>query len=331
MKYYLYCLISTFLLLLSCCTHKEKRINFTGLAQGTYYNITYYANDTLFTQQDIDSFFIEFDNIASLWKPNSMISKINRNETHKVSSTFKRIFEIAQEVSVATDGSLDCTIGDVVNAWGFGSNDKIKPSSKTIDSLMQYVGFQNISLNNNEVTKLYPETKLDFNAIAKGFSVDMLSQMIQNKGVHSFIVDVGGEISACGRKPDGTHWIIGLEKPSSTAFSDRELITTLNLTNKSIATSGSYRKYYEKNGIRYSHAIDPKTGYPVTHTLLSATVIADKCANADAFATAFLVMGKDNVIRFLKKYAQLEVFLVYSNEKGEIKTWQTDGFKSLIL
>lgn len=320
------------LLLVSSCTTKEKKISFTGLAQGTSYSITYYAEDTLLTQNDIDSFFIEFDKVASLWVSNSMISKINNNENNQVSSIFKSIFKISQEVSLATDGALDCTIGDIVNVWGFGANDSIAPSSKVIDSLMQYVGFQNVSINDqNQIIKRYPETKIDFNAIAKGFSVDMIAQLMLNRGIYSFIVDVGGEVTSFGQKPDGSLWLVGLEKPSKTSSSDREILTTLNLTNKSIATSGSYRKYYEKNGVRYSHTIDPKTGYPVKHSLLSTTVIADKCAVADAFATAFLVMGKENTINFLKHYAQLEVFLIYSNEKGEIKTWQTEGFKNFIM
>ncbi|MDD4847359.1 MAG: FAD:protein FMN transferase [Bacteroidales bacterium] len=330
MKKLLYFLVG--ILLLAGCSTKEQKISFNGLAQGTYYRVTYYAPDTLFSQAEIDSFFVEFDALASLWNPNSMISKINNNELTTVSTPFKRLFRTAQDVSKITNGALDCTIGNLVNAWGFGAFDSIKPSQIIIDSLLQYVGFQYVSIDSdNVIHKQFPETKLDFNAVAKGFSVDLLAQKMQNKGIRSLLIDIGGEIFAYGQKPDGSNWVVGLEKPSKTAVSERELKLTLNLSNKAIATSGSYRKYYEKDGIRYSHTIDPATGYPVRHTLLSATVICEKCAVADAFATAFMVMGTDKVIEFLKQYAQLQVFLIYSDDQGDLKTWQTDGFKNLIL
>lgn len=314
------------------CTKKERKFSLNGFAQGTYYQISYYSKDSIITQATVDSFFMAFDEIASLWNPNSMISKINSNQLQKVSMPFKRMFQMAYEVSNATDGALDCTIGNIVNVWGFGKDSIHSPSQQTIDSLMKFVGFHNVFISSdNTIHKLYPETKLDFNAIAKGFSVDMLAQKFHTSGIHNFIIDVGGEIAVSGKKQNDDQWIIGIESPAATATSERNVQIKLKLTNTSIATSGSYRKYYEENGIRYSHTIDPQTGRPVNHSLLSATVITEKCAIADAFATAFMVMGTEKTIEFLKSHTQLQVYLIYCGEDGLLHTWQTDGFKDFIV
>lgn len=306
-----------------------NRITLAGFTQGTYYKIIYYASDSVVTQKEIDLFLDDFLQTASLWNANSIISKVNRNEEVELNESFITIFETAQQISALTDGAYDITVGNLVNTWGFGIG-KENISKKTIDSLLQYVGYEKISIVNNKIVKQSPSITIDFNGIAKGYTVDLVLRWFSERGINSSFVDIGGEIGTSGLPADGSPWLIGIEKPADYASSDREIRNVIALTGKSVATSGTYRKYIERDGLRYSHTIDPKTGYPVSHHLLSVSVIADQCYIADALATAFMVMGMEKAMRFLYQNPQYDAyFIIYDKEEG-YKDFCSKGFQKYI-
>jgi len=324
--------IALSVLIISCKQKAElKPVKFGGEAQGTYYAVTYYSKTCENFQPQIDSILKAFNFSASLWEPNSTICKVNRNDSLiNTDSIFVDIFNKSAAISEKTDGYFDFTVGQLVNAWGFGFESRAKLNKHIVDSLLQYVGYKNINISNGKVIKSNPNIKIDFNAIAQGYSVDILAKFLRDKGIDNYLIDVGGEVLGKGKKPDGSLWTVGIEKPAEKADSDRILKAKIKLNNKAIATSGNYRKYYEENGVRYSHTIDPKTGYPVKHSLLSVTVLSDECWEADAYATAFMVMGLEKSLKFLEKEKKLEAFFIYNDESGKLKTHSTEGIKQLI-
>jgi len=317
------------LLFISCKPKvADKLVKFDGLAQGTYYAVTYYSVDGTNYQPQIDSILKDFDKVASLWVPESEISRINRHDsTLELSDRFIDLFNKSKEVSEKTDGVFDFTIGQLVNAWGFGFTNRTKLDPQKVDSLRKYVDYKSVSIEGKKVIEKIPEIRFDFNAIAQGYSVDMLAEFLHSKGIENYLIDVGGEVLAQGKKPDGSLWVVGIEKPSKDANEERVVQFKVQTENKALATSGSYRKFYEENGIRYSHTIDPRTGYPVTHTLLSVSVMADKCWEADAYATAFMVMGLDKAKEYLEKNKQLEAHFIYSLGGDSLASFTTPGLK----
>lgn len=319
-----------FFIVIQGCAPKSsmEKIQFSGETQGTYYAITYYTSGGQNFQESIDSLLDQFDQTASLWVENSMINRVNNNEDVTVNDVFIDLFRISLEVSENTNGYFDMTVGPLVNAWGFGANNSPSISSGTVDSLLPLVNYRQVGINRRKVVKSDPKIKFDFNAVAQGYSVDLVSNFLESKGIRNYLVDIGGEVYARGKKPRRKRWKIGIEKPSDEQFSTRELKAELPLTDLAVATSGNYRKFYEKDGVRYSHTINPKTGFPVKHALLSVTVIADKCAYADAYATAIMVMGLEDALLFIKeKKVELEIYFIYSGEDGTYKTLMTEGLK----
>ena len=328
-------LMLLFTLAMSSCLHDtnitQRKIQFVGEAQGTYYAITYFASDTLVYQQQIDSMLTTFDLSASIWVKESIISKINNNDLNVIpDENFIEIFKLSKKIWQNTDGAFDITVGPLVNAWGFGFKNKLSLPNEAVDSLIKLVNFNGIYLKNKKIIKEDPKIQIDYNAIAQGYSVDLVGGFLQSKGISNFLIDIGGEVLGRGKKPEGKKWVVGIEKPSEEADSERKLDTTIEIENEAIATSGNYRKFYEENGIRYSHTIDPKTGYPAKNTLLSATVMCDSAAIADGYATALMVMGLEKSIAFLKKNPQLDAYLIYSDQGNVYKTWGTERFLKLI-
>jgi thiamine biosynthesis lipoprotein len=327
-----------FLVFLGCSqtpgTSQVRKIKFEGKAQGTYYAVTYYAVDTVVNLRQIDSLLDAFNQCASIYDPQSIISRINRNDSSvKIDAMFEAIFKRSMEVSESTQGAFDVTVCQLVNAWGFGFKNKADVTKELIDSLFQFTGYKKVKLENGKVIKENPGIMLDFNAIAQGFSVDVLSRFLESKGIKDYLVDIGGEIRGSGKKPGGESFTVAIEKPATDMYSKQELQVKLHLDNISLATSGNYRKYYEENGVRYSHTIDPSTGYPAKNTLLSASVIAKDCITADAYATAFMVMGLEKTQAFLKYNPNLglEAYCIYAGEGVALKTWSTKGFEERII
>lgn len=314
------------------CNQHDRTIYVRGEAQGTTYNITYSAPEKTNYKNEIDSLFKAVDQSLSTYVPGSIISRINRNDTGVVADKyFIDVFRKAQEISQQTNGAFDVTVAPIVNAWGFGFTKRARIDSATIDSLLRFVGYQKIKLEGGAIVKTNPGMMLDFNAIAQGYTVDLLSSFLESKGINNYLVELGGEVRTKGKKNNGEDWKIGIDQPYETYTEGRPLKAIVSLKNKALATSGNYRKFYVENGRKYAHIIDPHTGYPAKHNLLSATVIANDCMTADAFATAFMVMGLEKAKQFLSKDKQLglEVFFIY-DEQGTWKTYTSETLKERI-
>lgn len=321
-----------FVIFAGCSSKSEtQKISFTGEAQGTYYAITYFDADNRNFADEIDSLLKAFDQSVSLWVGESIISRVNRDDTTVVlDDIFKYNFYLSKEISALSDGYFDFTVSPLVEAWGFSFKQKQKMSPMQIDSLRQLVDYRKVQISNGQVVKEDPRMRFDFNAIAQGYSVDLIAQFLSRKGIKNFVVDVGGEIYALGTKPDNEPWRVGVEHPAPDMDAERTIQLVVRLDGKGLATSGSYRKYYEENGKRYSHFIDPKTGYPVQHNLLSVTVLAKNAAEADALATAFMVMGKEKSTALLSALHDVEAFFIFWGEAGDYETYATPGFAALI-
>ena len=313
-------------------TERLVQVKFLGSAQGTYYSIIYYDAQGRHFQNEIDSLLRSFDLSVSTYIDESIISRINRNDTAVVADDiFIEIFNKAMEISKLTNGAFDVTVAPLVNAWGFGFTDRMKIDSAIVDSLLQYVGYEKISVVDGIIAKRMPEIQLDFNAIAQGYSVDLVAKYLESKGIQRYLVDIGGEVLAKGTKPDGKKWTVGIEKPTENVNDERRLNAIVKLKDEALATSGNYRKFYEENGVRYSHSINPQTGFPVSHSLLSVSVKAANCCTADAFATAFMILGLEETKEFLQTNADLDVYLIYSDADGNIQTYLTDGMTKILV
>jgi len=310
--------------------HQKQKMVVEGYAQGTTYNIVYISKDGIDYQRAIDSTLIEIDNSLSTYQKRSIISKFNQTDsTLEVDKMFTDVYNISKKVFKISKGAFDPTIAPIVNAWGFGFENLHSTDSTTIDSLKMFVDFSKISMDETMVVKEVPGMMLDFNAVAQGYSVDVLAELLEARGINNYLVEVGGELRAKGLNLEDTLWRIGIDKPMA-GLENRELEAIVNLDNKALATSGNYRKFYEKGGMKFSHTINPKTGYPVEHNLLSATVIADDCGEADAFATVFMVVGLQETKKLLSENKNLEALLIYSDEDGGLQTFITEGLTGFI-
>ncbi len=313
------------------CTPEEKKVAFQGQAQGTYYAVTYFDTRERNFQPQVDSILKAFDQSVSMWVEGSIISRINRGDSSvRPDPWFVDIFNRSKEIAATTDGAFDFTVGPLVNAWGFGFKGKMKMDSALVDSLRNLVDYRKVRLENGRIIKENERAQFDFNAIAQGYAVDVLGKFLVSEGIQNYLIDIGGEVLGKGMKPDGSAWIVGIENPATDSLSERTLNARVRLSAKAVATSGSYRKYYEEDGIRYSHTIDPKTGYPVRHSLLSVSVMADDCATADGYATAFMVMGFDKAKEFVENEPSLEAYFIYATQDGLFQTYSTEGFRKII-
>lgn len=296
-----------------------------GTIFGTYYSITYKHDKDL--KQDIETTLQKVDSSLSPFNKQSVITAINENRDITPDTLFLHVFTLAQEISTKTDGAFDITVAPLVNAWGFGFKNNIKTDSATIDSILQYVGHDKVLLKDGKIHKQHPQTMLDCSAIAKGFGCDLVARMLESHGITNYLVEIGGEVVAKGKNDKARKWSIGINSPIDDASgNNNELQEIIHIGNKSMATSGNYRNYRYENGRKLSHTINPKTGHPVTHTLLSATVIADNCATADAYATAFMVLGKEKAIEICNS-ENLDAYFIYSDSTGNIQTSETEGMK----
>lgn len=301
----------------------------TGLVFGTIYNITYQYDGDL--KPDIEAELKRFDQSLSPFNDSSVISRINRNEELVADSFFVKCFNRSMEISRETKGAFDITIAPLANAWGFGFKKGAFPDSLMIDSLRQIIGYEKVHLEDGKVIKQDPRIMLSCSAVAKGYSVDVVAQLLERKGIKNYMVDIGGEVVVKGKNPKDGLWRIGINKPIDDSLSVRQdLQTVLEITDLGMATSGNYRNYYYKDGKKYAHTIDPRTGYPVQHSILSATVIAEDCMTADALATSFMVMGLEEAEAFCKANPKIDAYFIYSGDNGEFKTYYTQGMKKYI-
>lgn len=319
------------LLALASCDNQPKKIILKGLAQGSYYAITYYDEQGRNFQREVDSIFRAVDRSVNLWVDSSVICKVNRNEEVELNSIFVDNFRIAQEAARLSGGYFDPTISPIVAAWGFSAKTGDSITPQLIDSLKQLVDYRKVRIENGKVVKENPAMQLDFNAIAQGYTSDMIASFLESRGISNYLVDTGGEIMAKGNKPDGKPWIVGIEKPAENWDSEQVVQTRIALRDKGLVTSGSTRKYVERNGKRYSHCIDPTTGYPVEHQLLSATVLAENSVWADALASICMVMGMERSLETIEAMDGVEAYYIFVNAEGELETFATEGFDALII
>ncbi len=310
---------------------QEEPLRIEGHAQGTTYHITYYDSLHRNLQPQIEKILHDFDQSLSTYIPTSIISRINANDQHvTVDHYFITCFNKAKEVWKNTGGAFDPTVFSLVNAWGFGPGKKEKMEKHKVDSLLKFTGFQLIELKGNKIIKKDPRVALDFNAFAQGYSVDVVAEFLNSQHISSYLVEIGGEVFANNKKPSGDFWEVGIETPNDNPDSPNNLRAIARLEHLAIATSGNYRKFFIENGIKYSHHIDPKTGYPAKNNLLSASIFAADCISSDANATGILVMGLEKAKLFLKDHPELQAYLVYSDEKGNYQVYETPGLKAIV-
>lgn len=330
LPFLLFLIIGTYLAI----TRKEeaKDIPFQyceGAIFGTVYHATYQCDSSL--NGKILEELQAVDQSLSMFNPNSTISQINSGKSNKTDSLLRTIFHIAREVSQATDGAFDITVAPLVNAWGFGFKHGALPDSLQVDSLRQLIGWNRISLKDNKFFREDPRMIIDLSAVAKGFGSDCVAQMFRKHGINNFMIEIGGEVVTSGVSPKAKAWRIGVNKPQEDSTStSNELQTILQMNNCAMATSGNYRNFYIDNGRKIAHTIDPKTGYPVQHSILSSTVIAPTCAIADAYATAFMVLGLEKSLQVLDKHPELMAYFIHTDKEGNYQVWKSPGIEALI-
>ncbi|MBQ2076831.1 MAG: FAD:protein FMN transferase [Bacteroidales bacterium] len=313
-------------LLAASCDPKTEYIKYSGPTQGTMFNITY-CSDTNYNAE-IDSLLQAFCRSLSNYDSTSLISRINRNETDTLDALSEEFFNVSKEVWANTDGIFDVTVAPIVNAWGFGwkRHETHIPDSTEIDSLLQHVGMDKLEITNGRILKHDPDIQTITNAIAQGMSVDYISNFLKSKGINNFLVEIGGEIYCSGKNAQGRDWKIGVDKPiEGTGYEYRENQIVIHLSDMAVNTSGNYRKFIEDGGKKFGHSINPTTGYPAENEMISATVIYPDCIRADAYATAFMVMGAEKAMKIVESIDGMEAYFIV-HEDGETKTVESSGF-----
>ena len=324
--------LSAALPLLAACRQSPAPTVINGEAQGTYYTVSYYDQRDL--QPQIDSLLQAFDQSASLWVDSSLVRRINAGLTDSLDPILYNLLWNSTEVFHYTQGAFNCFIGHIVQEWGFSFRQQQEPDSARLQRLLQAAHAPVYIDNHHHVVRTDPLTEFDFNAIAQGYSVDLLAAMMDSLGIENYLIDVGGEVTARGNKANGKPWRVGIERPAAARYDAPEVQSVIALRDMSVVTSGSYRKYYELDGVRYSHTIDPATGRPVQHSLLSVSVAEQPCWLADAMATAYMVMGLDSALSFIAAHpggiGTDAVMFIYDDGDG-LKTYTTPGFDNIII
>lgn len=292
----------------------------SGKVFGTFYHATYQCDSDL--TASIEAELAKVDASLSPFNPNSIITAVNQNKEVKLNDMFQNVFYLAMQISKETSGAFDITVAPLVNAWGFGFKNGIEPTKVQIDSLLEIIGYDKVTMAEGKINKADDRIMLDCSAIAKGFGTDVVANVLRDRGINNFMVEVGGEVVTSGVNPENKPWRVGISKPVEDPMgTENEVQTIVNITDMAMATSGNYRNFYYKDGKRYAHTIDPKSGYPVQHSLLSATVFAKSCAVADAYATSFMVMGLDKAKQLLNQHPELLAYLIYSDADGNNAVW----------
>lgn len=324
-------LIFAALFVFACEQPVPKYIYNDGMIHGAPYHIVYKSPAGEDFHGEIDTLLKDLNLIFSTYEKESVISKVNRNEPVELDSIFTTAFEHSIKISELSGGAFDITCGPLVNAWGFGPEEKKKMTPEKIDSLLQITGYQKIKLENGRVIKMNPNMKLNMNAIGDGLFCDRVAQLLLKKHCSDFLVEIGGEVVAKGKNEKGNIWTIGINKPvDENQGINNELIAKIQIENRSMATSGNYRNFYIEDGKKYAHTIDPISGYPVQHSLLSATVLTNNCTDADGFATAFMVLGLDKSIELSKNLEGFDVYFIYADSLGNNQVYFSEGFKNYL-
>ncbi len=301
-----------------------------GSVFGTVYHITYNWGTDL--HDSIKTVLAEVDNSLSPFNKQSNITAINNNQTPTPDARMLHVYQLAHTVSEQTHGAFDITVAPLVNLWGFGFENSDNVNEQAIDSLREFVGYSKVTYNDGLIHKTDPRIKLDCGAIAKGYGVDAIGEYLESQGVRNYMVEIGGEVRTRGVNPHGDNWRIGISKPVDAPLNTQtEIEQILRLDNVSVATSGNYRNFYIKDNKKYAHTIDPRTGYPVQHSILSSTVIAPDCATADAYATAFMVLGLEDAKKVLEQNTDLRAFFIYAVDSAKTAVWHSDNMNEMLI
>lgn len=328
-KPFSFLIISFFILSILTSCSPDKIFTIEGSSMGTIYSIKYPGSEDEGLKNAVDSLLSEISKELSVFDSTSAVSQINRNEVTKLSREFIYIYNIAQRISKETNGAFDITIGPLVNLWGFGPNEEREITQKEIDSVKNFVGYQKLTIKDGLLLKSDARIELNFNAVAKGYAVDRVADLLQKRGHSDCIIEIGGEVVARGsryKKP----WRVGIQVPTKEQDGEIESRYIFLLQNRAVATSGNYRNYHEINGNRFSHIINPQTGLAEQSNLLSVTVIADDCTTADAYATAFMVMGMEASKIYLTKHPEYAAYFIYVTSEGLMSSYRTDNFPNSV-
>ncbi len=318
---------------------KSEPIRLAGRTMGTTYHITYFDRNGRNFQQQVDALLTAVNRSISNFDPTSVVSQFNRAtrgiNMARITSDAGRYFieplRMASEIYRASNGTLDLTVMPLVNAWGFGPADPLEMTPARVDSLKRFVGFDKMQIRMDSVVKLHPLTQLDFGGIGQGYGADVVAAFLRNQGVTDFLVEIGGEgvVAGCNRQTSRP-WRIGILDPASTQ--DNQFFRAyVTLKDGGFTTAGSYFNYREVEGKRYSHTIDPVTGYPAEHNLLSVSVFAENCTLADAWDTAFMVMGYEKTVDVLRRHPELQALLLYTADDGTIAAYTTPGLAASVI
>ncbi len=333
MKKLIYIFLAVTLVLTGCRPGHEGgyKATFDGFTQGTYYHVVTISRDSLNLEGPIDSLFTVIDNSMSIFNPSSLLSRLNRNETDSLDPYITHCIATARKVSELSGGLYDITVKPLVEAWGFAAREQ--DAEPNLDSLVQFVGYDKISIADGRLVKADPRVQLDLNSIAKGYSADLVARLVESYGVKDYLVEIGGEIVAKGRNASDEAWKIGIDKPVEGNFMPgAQTQVVVAVSNKCIATSGNYRNYrYDDLGRRIVHTINPRTGSSSPGNVLSATVFADDCATADAMGTALMVVGFDKAVKMLEATPGVWGYLIYSDAKGDLVTYASPQVEKIIV
>jgi len=318
------------LALLPACSTKWTYHFQEGPVYGSTYHITYEYKPSVTLEKEITGILDRINISMSTYDPNSTLSRINHNDpAARLDEDLKRVLEVGREVSDQSGGAFDMTVAPLVNAWGFGFTAREKVTPAKIDSILKFTGYHKIRIDGDRLIKDDPRIMIDPNAITPGYVADVISEYFDSVGVRNYLVEIGGELRCLGKNREGNAWRVGVDKPLENTL-EREIQQVFHLEHISVATSGNYRKFYEENGVKYSHTIDPKTGYPARSNLLSATVFTDQCIYADAYATVFMVIGLEKAKQLYTQIPGIQVYFIYSDADGSLKTWQSPGVQAMI-
>lgn len=307
-------------------TPDEPRMAFAGRTMGTTYSVIYYDDAQRDLQASVDSLLVVFNQSLNTYLPDAEISRFNTGTSLRFQLPFfYPVLRRSREIYESCGGAFDPTVMPLVNAWGFGPAEPLDPDSVEVDSILQFVGMDKIRFNEDSVWKEDPRVQLDFSAIAKGYGVDVVAGFLKDQGIGNLFVEIGGEVVTYGTNiGEGRPWQVGILDPNST-IDVQSYIAYAQLEDIALATSGNYFNFRIEDGRKFSHTIDPDTGYPVQRTILSASVFAKDCMTADAWATAFMVMGERRAVEMLSGRDDINAFLTFSKEDGSIGTFATPG------
>lgn len=325
------CLLAgIWIVLFASCTKKKQYYEESGSVFHTLYQIKYEAPQLL--TDKIDAELQKFNLSLNPFNPNSTIAKVNNNEPIEVDEWFKEVFNKSIEVSKNSNGTFDITSAPLINLWGFGFNKKDSVTPAMIDSLKTFVGYQKVRLEGNKIVKEDPRLLLNCSAIAKGYSCDVIARLLEKEGVENYMIDIGGEVMMKGKNPNGLCWRIGINLPEDDTTGIKNTYEEIvQLCKKGgIATSGNYRNFYIKDGKKYAHTIDPRTGYPSEQNILSATIVANDCMTADAYATAFMAMGLEKAREMAASLPEIEYYIIYMDDNGQHQIEYSEGMLSYL-